>query len=126
MKYKKHLLITLAAVFVASVMFIFFYIDPSIHPFFPKCPFLAVTGLQCPGCGSQRAIHQLLHLNIASAFRQNPIVVLYMPYVVMGIYLEYLGGNKKFPHIRHIMYGKEAATVILVSIIVFWIGRNIF
>ena len=115
-KYKKYLLITVATVFVATALSVFFYVDPSIYPFFPKCPFLIATGLECPGCGSQRAIHQLLHLNIAGAFRQNPIVVLYIPYVVVGIYLEYLGGNKKFLRIRHILFGKEAATIIVVSI----------
>ena len=25
--------------------------DPSVSAFFPKCPFLLLTGLQCPGCG---------------------------------------------------------------------------
>ena len=85
-----------------------------------------VTGLECPGCGSQRAFHQLLHLNIASAFRQNPIVVLYLPYILLGLYIEYAGGKNKFPRIRKLLYGKEAAIIILISIILYWIGRNIF
>lgn len=85
-----------------------------------------VTGFECPGCGSQRAFHQLLHLNIAGAFRQNPIVVLYLPYIILGLYLEYMGGKEKFPRIRDILFGKEAAIIIFTSIILFWIGRNIF
>ena len=126
MKYKKYLLITVAAFFVATVLFIFFYIDPNVYPIFPKCPFLIVTGFECPGCGSQRAFHQLLHLNIASAFRQNPIVVLYLPYILLGLYIEYASGKNKFPRIRKLLYGKEAAIIIFISIILFWIGRNIF
>ena len=126
MKYKKILLITVAAVFVATVLFIFFYIDPNVYPFFPRCPFLVVTGLECPGCGSQRAFHQLLHFNIAGAFHQNPMVVLYLPYVLVGLYFEYLGGKQKLPRVRNILYGKEAAIIIFISIILFWIGRNIF
>ncbi|NLZ94439.1 MAG: DUF2752 domain-containing protein [Bacteroidales bacterium] len=117
---------TVATLFVATALFIFFYIDPNIYPFFPKCPFLILTGFECPGCGSQRAIHQLLHLNILGAFRQNPLIVLYLPYVGLGVYLEYLGGNKKFPCVRNTLYGKNAAIIILCSIILFWIGRNIF
>lgn len=125
-KHKKNLLITVAIVLIATVLFIFFYIDPSVYPLFPRCPFLVVTGYECPGCGSQRAFHQLLHLNIAGAFRQNPLVVLYGPYIILGVYLEYMGGNDKFPRVRNFFFGKQAAIVILVSIILFWIGRNIF
>lgn len=126
MKYKKYLLITVAAVFAAAVMFVFFNIDPNVYPLFPKCPFLVLTGLECPGCGSQRAIHKLLHLNIAGAFQQNPLLVIYVPYVLIGLYLEYLGGKGKYPHVRNTLFGKSAAIIILVSIILFWIGRNIF
>lgn len=125
-KYKKHLLITVAALLVATVLVVFFYIDPNGYALFPKCPFLMVTGLECPGCGSQRAIHQLLHLNIAGAFHQNPLLVLYVPYVLAGVYLEYIGGKEKHPRVRNILFGKWAAIIIFVSIILFWIGRNIF
>jgi hypothetical protein len=124
-KYKKHILITVIALLAATVFFVFFYVDPNVYPFFPKCPFLLLTGLKCPGCGSQRAIHQLLHLNIAGAFHQNPLLVLYVPYVLVGLYLEYLGGNGKHYHFRNILFGKNAAIIILLSIILFWIGRNI-
>ena len=111
--------------FIAA-LYIFYSINPETHPLFPKCPFLVATGLECPGCGSQRAMHQLLHLNIAAAFRQNPLIVLYLPYVVLGIYLEYFGGNKKMPLVRNTFYGKKAAIIILISIVLFWISRNIF
>ena len=123
---KKYILITVAAFIVATALFILFRLNPNVYPIFPKCPFLIITGFECPGCGSQRALHQLLHLNIASAFVQNPLVVIYLPYIALGIYLEYFGGNKRLPHVRNIFYGKWAAILILISIILFWIGRNIF
>ena len=126
MSKKKYIAITVAAFIVATALFILYYIDPNVYPFFPRCPFLVLTGMECPGCGSQRALHQLLHLNIAGAFRQNPLIVLYLPYVILGLYLEYLGGNKKFPHVRNTLYGKRAAFIILSSIMLFWIGRNVF
>lgn len=125
-KTKKHLLTVVVALIATTALLIFFYIDPSVYPLFPKCPFLVATGLECPGCGSQRAVHQLLHFNIAGAYSQNPLIVLYLPYVLLGIYLEYFGGNKKLPRVRNILYGKSAAIIILISIIIFWIGRNIF
>lgn len=126
MKYKNKVIITVATFLIATVLFIYFFIDPTIYPYFPKCPFLVITGLECPGCGSQRAFHQLLHFNFISAFYKNPLVVIFGPYIILGLYIEYLGGKNKFPRVRRILFGKYAAIIILVVIIGYWIGRNIF
>lgn len=61
---------------------ILFFIDPEYSAFIPKCPFRWFTGLDCPACGSQRAIHQLLHLNIKGAFGYNPFLILSLPYLM--------------------------------------------
>lgn len=47
---------------------------------FLKCPLHWLTGLQCPLCGMQRAVHHLLHLRFARAFACNPWLV------VIGLY----------------------------------------
>ena len=39
---------------------------------YPTCPFLAITGWYCPGCGSLRAVHDLLHGDLAGAVRPQP------------------------------------------------------
>lgn len=62
---------------------IYYFFNPMGSVLFPKCPFLTFTGLQCPGCGSQRAIHQLLHLNFIQAFRYNALLVLLLPIVAL-------------------------------------------
>src|SRR5580693_9291812 len=49
----------LAAVAVGAVLLELF--DPATSGIFPPCPFRYLTGWYCPGCGSLRAIHQLLH-----------------------------------------------------------------
>ncbi len=126
MKYKKKALISVAAILVVTAVVIFFYIDPNAYPLFPKCPFLVITDLECPGCGSQRAFHQLLHFDISGAFHQNTLVVLFGPYIVLGFYLEYFDGDNKLPRIKNALFGKYAAISILVVIIGYWIGRNIF
>lgn len=48
------------------------------------CPFLTLTGYYCPGCGGLRAIHDLLHLDVAAAWDMNPLVVLAAPLVVVA------------------------------------------
>jgi hypothetical protein len=49
---------------------------PTSYAFYPRCPFNWLTGLQCPGCGTTRALHQLLHGNFEAAFRLNPMLFL--------------------------------------------------
>ena len=75
----------LAAGVGAVLLFLFFRFNPNEHPFFPQCAFHTVSGLECPGCGGQRALHQLLHGNLGLALRQNALVILLLP--VAGWYL---------------------------------------
>jgi hypothetical protein len=55
--------------------------DPVHFHFYPVCIFHQTTGLFCPGCGTLRALHQLLHGQIAAAFRFNALFVLTLPLV---------------------------------------------
>lgn len=58
---------------------IYFVFNPSKTALFPQCPFLLLTGFRCPGCGSQRAIHSLLHLDVVQAFSYNALLVSSIP-----------------------------------------------
>jgi len=62
-----------------SCVGLLFTYDPATSQLFPPCPFHAVTGLYCPGCGSLRALHHLLHGDLAAAVRLNPLMVLSIP-----------------------------------------------
>lgn len=50
--------------------------DPRTYGMGPMCPSLRFAGVHCPGCGSMRATHDLLHGQFASAFRNNPALLL--------------------------------------------------
>jgi len=60
---------------------VLFFFNPGQHGFYPFCLFHRMTGLQCPGCGSLRALHQLLHGNVLEALRLNALLVLSFPLV---------------------------------------------
>jgi hypothetical protein len=68
------------AVFVllglAGACAILFFFKPGQHWFYPVCHFHTLTGLHCPGCGSSRALHELLHGNLLAALRLNALLVL--------------------------------------------------
>lgn len=115
----------LAVFAIITLGTIYFLFNPLDSVYFPKCPFHLFTGYDCPGCGSQRTIHHLLHLDIVNAFKANALFVLAIPYIVAGIYFEYLGGKKRYPNTRKIFFGSRASILIFIIVIVFWIGRNI-
>jgi len=112
-------------ILLMAAMILFYSFDPETQPLFPKCPFFLVTGYQCPGCGSQRAIHDLLHADIGSALKHNAFMVLALPYIFLGIYLAYFGGEKRFPSLERFFFGRWSAVVLLAVIIAYWILRNL-
>lgn len=71
-------LLLLGSSFGLGVLALFLF-DPSRYHFYPLCVFHETTGLLCPGCGSLRALHQLLHGNVMAAFRFNPLLVCSLP-----------------------------------------------
>ena len=87
------LLITATVVAGAGVLFFF---DPAVHNFYPICYLRAFTGLNCPGCGSLRAMHQLLHGHVVEAARLNLLFVLSLPFAAWAIFrsvMDWLGGQ---------------------------------
>ena len=59
-------------------------VDPHEPGHYPTCPFLATTGLYCPGCGALRGLHDLLHGDLAGALARNPMMVLAVPYLLVA------------------------------------------
>lgn len=68
-----------AAVLLISCAALFLF-NPAEHGFYPRCLFHVWTGLQCPGCGGLRAMHQLLHGNLPAALHHNALAVLALPF----------------------------------------------
>jgi len=57
--------------------------DPT-HPGsgLPGCPFKALTGWDCPGCGSSRMLYSLLHGDLAAAARYNALALVAVPFLL--------------------------------------------
>ncbi|NLW19120.1 MAG: DUF2752 domain-containing protein [Candidatus Cloacimonetes bacterium] len=108
-------------VFFVLVILGLAFINPSASKYLPRCPFFALTGLKCPGCGSMRAFHALLHGGFASAWRFNAMAVLMLPFVVLGlIHNAVLGWEPAFLY-RHVWFGWSLAG----GTVLWWIFRNI-
>ncbi len=73
----------LAGLALAAALVTLFVFNPATNGFYPRCMFHTFTGLDCPGCGGLRATHQLLHGNLAEAFRLNPLIVCLLPVALL-------------------------------------------
>ena len=107
-----------------SLAVFYFFINPNDVNFLPECPLYFTTGFYCPGCGSQRATHQLLNFNIFGVLQQNVLFLISL--LILGYHITLTGINaflKK--NFYNYMYHPKTPLVILAVIVVFWILRNI-
>lgn len=65
---------------------ILYFFNPAQFGFYPTCMFYKTTGLLCPGCGTLRAMHQLLHGHVEAAFGFNALFVLSLPFVAWACF----------------------------------------
>lgn len=126
-------LLALLALLITAALLYGLY-SPEHSALFPKCIFLRLTGLQCPGCGSQRAIHALLNIEIGKAISYNAPLVLSLPYLVVGLWCEgvlylYKGMHNRWvtraERIKGRYYSGLAVKIALVVVILFAILRNV-
>ena len=98
--------------------------NPEEQGIYPPCLFYALTGLHCPGCGTLRGLHQLMHGNLLGAFGYNPYTMLALPII----------GYAFLSALLLTTWGKRLPTVfippaliwgLLVAVIAFWALRNV-
>jgi len=106
-----------------TIMLVLFVFDPSGNAFYPICLFHRTTGLLCPGCGSLRALHQLLHGHISEAFYYNPMLVMGIPVMIWFGWLVLVGRLRQTP-VRIVRPGKWVWLLVGV-VLAFSIWRNV-
>jgi hypothetical protein len=111
-----------AGVVAAAIMLRVF--DPATAGIFPPCPVRYLTGWYCPGCGSLRAIHQLLQGNLRAAWAMNPLTMLLLPFLTYGLashtLYEIRGRGLPQPFLR-----ERWIQALCVAIVLFGIVRNL-
>ncbi|HYP51678.1 MAG TPA: DUF2752 domain-containing protein [Pyrinomonadaceae bacterium] len=66
----------------AGILFLVKTVNPTSSGWFPQCPFYALTGLSCPGCGATRGMHQFLNGDWLAALDYNALLVLFVPMII--------------------------------------------
>lgn len=103
---------------------LYFFFDPNIPGKFPACPFFSITGLYCTGCGSQRALHDLLHLDIISAIKHN---LLFLPALLFCSYhiITQILGRLRGKNYASLVHHTRTPRIIMIVVLVFTVLRNI-
>ncbi len=102
-----------AAIFGALFCILLYNVSPSEGGVFPPCPTNYISNFYCPGCGTLRALHALLHGDPVEAVSQNFLTVLFLA-ILPAIYF--------FPKIFSSVW---APACILFALIIFTILRNL-
>lgn len=107
-----------------SIAFLYFFVSPFSSNYFPKCIFYSCTGYYCPGCGSQRAAHNLLHLNFKEVIQQN---ILFLGGVIAFIYYIFITLSNTFfnTNYKNILTKRLFLWLVVIIIILFTVLRNI-
>ena len=117
-------MVALGLVLLVGLVAALYLYDPAGSRLYPPCPFHALTGLYCPGCGSLRALHALLHGNVRAAFGLNPLMVLSLPFLVYAFVCQALvsRGSRRLPRV---LLPASVTWVLVGAILAYWVLRNI-
>ena len=121
---RRSLVIVLAVILLLVFGGIYYALDPSASTVFPQCSFLSLTGYKCPGCGSQRAIHALLHGDVAGAFRYNAMLLIAIPWIALCLYAE--SRRTRNPQLYARLNAPLLIWLFLAMVLIWWLLRNIF
>jgi hypothetical protein len=121
------LVLGLAVALLLGAMVFLYAHDPADGDGYPVCVFHELTGLHCPGCGTLRAIHQLLHGHLMAALRLNALSVCLLPVLLVvtarNEIAAWRGVTIKWHRPRWVPAGWRWAIVILI--IAFGVLRNV-
>ncbi len=121
---RKNLLLGgMMAAFAAALAMLYFF-DPATSSVFPPCPVRYLTGWYCPGCGSLRAMHQLLLGNLRAAWALNPLTVVLLPFLAYGT-ASYVLFQIRGKYLPRLFLPAVWIRALCVVIILFGIARNI-
>lgn len=97
--------------------------DPNDAGAYPLCPFRAVTGWDCPGCGALRGLHALAFGDLRTVADQNLLMLVAIPFLVWR-FAAWTGQRLRGSPRRE--PGSAIALVaIAVIVLVFWVVRNV-
>lgn len=112
-----------SAVALLCALAVVYKFSPTEYTFYPQCPIYAITHWLCPGCGSTRALHALLHLDLRSALHYNALFTLLVPLAFLWAcfcFYRVMRYNQ-FPRVA---IPRELTACMITIVLLFTIARN--
>ncbi len=115
--------VAMIAVAAAGLAVVYLF-DPRQPGLYPVCPFFGLTGCYCPGCGTLRSLHQLMHGNFIAAAGYNPYAMLALP---VAAYSFATGALRAYglPAPPRLFVPAGWIWALLAAILAFWLLRNL-
>ena len=114
-----------AAALVLGASLVLHVRDPHQQGSYGFCPWLALTGTYCPGCGGLRAVHDLTDLRVLDAASSNLLLVASVPLAgvawVRSVRQRWDGVLRPWPPAR--LHAVSVGVGVVVA--VFWVVRNL-
>ena len=99
-------------------------VDPNTSSLYPQCPFQAITGYDCPGCGLTRGLHAVLRGDLVQAASHNLLLVIVAVVAVVWFAWNLLRKRRGRRPIRFSL--PPPATIALgLAVAAFWVVRNL-
>lgn len=120
----RSLMLLLLAMCAASAAAVFMMLFPleSYHHIYPHCPWHALTGTHCPGCGTLRGIAAILQGDLLGMTRNNPLAVVLSPLLLYAGFN--LVSESIFGYRLPCIYIPKWQYLLVIVIIGYWIARN--
>lgn len=114
----------LAIIFTVLLLLVYMRFNPESCIIFPKCTFYQLTGLECPSCGIQRALHATLNGDYKKAFLYNPFLLIALPYAI-GLTYGKLSNTKYSNVLWKWLSHKYSVNAYILLYFAWWGIRNI-
>ena len=88
----------------------------------PTCPTKSLLGIDCPGCGTLRAIYSLLHGDVMSAVRFNALAIVALGFLLVAFAM-WTYSRIVDRHISSWQHHRLAASVTLGVVVVWFVLR---
>lgn len=106
-------------IIIVLVLVVYFFFSPYQFSFFPTCPIYKYAGFHCAGCGSQRALHHLLHLEIGKMLQSNLLLPLWIFLALDFCY------NKVIAKKDSLLLNSKIPWTLFAFILLYMVCRNI-
>ncbi len=121
--YFEKIILFLVVLFLSGI--VLYSLNPTHYWFMPKCPIKVLTGLSCPGCGIQRAIHALLHGHLYESIQYNYYLIYSLPYASAFVFLWLMPERDSRKKFKKVIENKYVVTFFIASFSIWFVVRNV-